>query len=62
MNYANDLPLTDLLRHIKNGIADLDASLRDGHLDTAFLEAHKMVSKLESLKERLNDIKYRKVA
>lgn len=62
MKYANDISLTELARFITNSVADLNACLRDGHLDTAFLTAHQLASRLESLKERLNDLKYRNEA
>lgn len=61
IRYANDLELTELARQITNEQAALNASLRDGYLDNAFLRAHAMGTKLEKLKERLNEIKYQNV-
>jgi hypothetical protein len=60
MKYANDLILTDLARRITNEVADLNACLRDGYLDSAFLRARTMEKDLVGLMEVLNDIKYRK--
>jgi hypothetical protein len=58
MRYANDIALTGLARQITNDVADLNACLRDGHLDTAFKFALLLQDRTERLQERLNDIKY----
>ena len=60
VRYANDLMLTDIARRLTNDMADLNHLLTNGRLDSAFLIAHEMEQRLESLKERLNDIKYRR--
>ena len=60
MRYANDLMLTDIARRLTNDMADLNHLLTNGRLDSAFLIAHEMERRLDSLKERLNDIRYRK--
>ena len=60
VRYANDLILTDIARRLTNDMADLNHLLTNGRLDSAFLIAHEMEQRLESLKERLNDIKYRR--
>lgn len=59
IRYANDILLTELARQITNELGSMNEYLRDGNLDAAFLRAHTISSKLESLKERLNDLKYR---
>lgn len=59
IRYANDLEITDSARQITNQLASLNAHLRDGYLDAAFLSALRMQKKLDVLMERLNDIKYR---
>lgn len=60
VKYANDMMLTDIARRLTNDMADLNHLLTNGRLDSAFLIAHEMERRLESLKERLNDIKYRR--
>jgi len=59
IRYANDLELTDSARQITNQLASMNAHLRDGALDAAFLSALRMQAKLDALMARLNDIKYR---
>jgi hypothetical protein len=61
IRYANDLPLTEYARMLTNQMSDLNALLRDGRLDSAFIIAESMSSKLDSLKFRLNDIKFERV-
>lgn len=59
IRYANDLELTDLARQIHNQEVSLQADLKEGYLDAAFLKASRMEKQLEKFMERLNDIKYR---
>lgn len=59
VRYANDLALTNIARLFTDYTADMNACLRDGHLDTAFKYSLLMQDKLIELQERLNDIKYR---
>lgn len=58
IRYANDVLLTELARRIHNEEKSMQQYLTDGNLDGAFLRAHTLTSILESLKERLNEIKY----
>ena len=58
IRYANDILLTELARQITNELSSMNEYLRDGNLDGAWLRAHTMGSQIESLKERLNVIKY----
>jgi hypothetical protein len=58
IRYGNDLQLTDIARLIHNYESDLQACLRDGHLDTMFKYSLLLHDELERLQERLNRIKY----
>ena len=62
VRYANDIELTELARQITNELQAMNASLRDGYLDNAFLRAHTMEAKLDKIKQRLNDIKYGRIS
>lgn len=55
---ADDLELTELAREIHNLEASMQAHLRDGYLDAAFICGMKLGTKLDKLQWRLNDIKY----
>lgn len=59
IRYANDLELTDLARQIHNQEVSLQADLKEGYLDAAFLKALRMEKQLAKFMERLNRIKYR---
>lgn len=58
MRYGNDLQLTELARLMTERLADMNACIRDGHLDTAFKHALLMHDTNERLQERLNRLKY----
>jgi len=58
IRYANDLQLTQLARQLTTDLADLNAALRDGHLDMAFKFTILMDDRIEHLQWRLNDITY----
>jgi hypothetical protein len=58
IRYANDIPLTELARSLTRQMADLNALLQDGRLDSAFIIAENMGFKIASLQYRLNDIKF----
>jgi hypothetical protein len=54
--YGNDLKLTDLTRSLTNYMADLNALIRDGHLESASLVAKTMKERVKRIKERLDEI------
>jgi predicted translin family RNA/ssDNA-binding protein len=56
MKYGNDLKLSDLTRSLTNYMADLNALLRDGHLESASLVVKNMKERVKRLKERLDEI------
>jgi hypothetical protein len=56
MKYGNDLKLSDLTRSLTNYIADLNALIRDGHLESASLVAKNMTERVKRLKERLDEV------
>jgi hypothetical protein len=56
MKYGNDLKLTDLTRSLTNYMADLNALLRDGHLESASLVVKTMKERIKRIKERLDEV------
>jgi hypothetical protein len=58
VKYGNDLELTEQGRLLTNLLADLNACLRDGHLDTAFKYLLLMDDASQRLQERLNRIRW----
>ena len=60
IRYANDLLITELAIQAGKELQSMNEYLRDGNLDGAFLRANAATTKLEKLKERLNDIKYKR--
>jgi hypothetical protein len=56
MKYGNDLKLSDLTRSLTNYMADLNALLRDGHLESASLVVKNMTERVKRLKERLDEV------
>ena len=54
--YGNDLKLSDVTRSLTNYMADINALIRDGHLESATLVAELMRKRVERLEERLREI------
>jgi hypothetical protein len=58
MKYGNDLELTGLVSLLTDRLADVNACVRNGHLDTAFQHSLRLDDINERLQERLNRLKY----